>query len=387
MTAMHPEPAILALYAAGRLREEGMARLEEHLLDCPVCLAVLEKLPEDTTVRLLRETRFRIVDSSVESPSREPARERVPDPVLELGAPQPSAPLDDNPRLPIKPTRGADGHEPQAAAEQVRYRVERLLGRGGMGRAYLAHDQLEGTRVVLKLLREDLVPHQRVVERFRREATAAAHLKHPNIVQVRGIEQLGRWPAIVMEYIQGKDLSRLVRQRGPIPVSAACTFVHQTAIGLQYSFEQGMVHRDIKPSNLMVSFDGTVKILDFGLAKMQSELHTDPGLTTTGAFLGTVDFMSPEQADDPRVADIRSDIYSLGCTFHYLLSGGPPFQGSMLEVLDAHQSMDAPLVNALRPDVPDELARLVAGMMAKDPAQRPQTPDEVAFALAPLLTD
>jgi serine/threonine protein kinase len=252
-----------------------------------------------------------------------------------------------------------------------------------MGLAYLADDQLEGSRVVVKFLREDLLHHPRLVERFRREATAAARLKHPNIVEARGAEQFGRWPAIVMEYIQGTDLARLVRQKGPVPAFVACALIQQAALGLQYSSEQGMVHRDIKPSNLMVNRDGRVKILDFGLAKMQSELHTDPGLTSTGAFLGTVDFMSPEQADDPRLADIRSDIYSLGCTLHYLLSGGPPFQGTTLEVLDAHQSVVAPLVNELRPEVPAELGVLVARMMAKDPAQRSQTPGEVARALGP----
>jgi eukaryotic-like serine/threonine-protein kinase len=146
-----------------------------------------------------------------------------------------------------------------------------------------------------------------------------------------------------------------------------------------------MVHRDIKPSNLMVTADGRVKILDFGLAKMNSELGTDPGLTSTGAFLGTVDYMAPEQADDPRLADIRAHVYSLGCTFYFLLSGAAPFQGTTLEVLGAHHLAEAPPLRERRAEVPAELGAVVTGMMAKDPAHRPQTPGEVALALVPYL--
>jgi serine/threonine protein kinase len=382
---VHPDPDILALYVAGRLKEEGMARMEEHLGDCPVCLAIIEQIPEDSMVRLLRETRFQIVDSSSED-REQSAQVQDVGPLIEIEEKPHSFPGDGQPPHWFKPSEGeAVAQAPHVTTEHPRYRARSLLARGGMGLAYLADDQLEGSRVVVKFLREDLLHHPRLVERFRREATAAARLKHPNIVDVRGAEQFGRWPAIVMEYIRGTDFARLVRQKGPVPFSVACALIRQAALGLQYSFEQGMVHRDIKPSNLMVTREGTVKILDFGLAKMQSELHADPGLTSTGAFLGTVDFMAPEQADDPRVADIRSDLYSLGCTLHYLLSGDPPFQGTTLEVLDAHQSAVAPLVSELRPEVPVELAVLVAKMMAKDPAQRLQTPGEVDRALGPFM--
>ena len=155
--------------------------------------------------------------------------------------------------------------------------------------------------------------------------------------------------------------------------------------GLQYSFERETVHCDIKPSNLMIRVDGTVKVLDFGLAKMQSELCTDPVLTSTGAFLGSVDYMSPEQADDPRRADIRADIYSLGCTFHHLLSGAPPFHGTIFQILEAHRSLEPPPLNERRPEVPARLAAVVCKMMAKEPAGRFQTPEEVAGALVPFL--
>ncbi len=188
-----------------------------------------------------------------------------------------------------------------------------------------------------------------------------------------------------MEFIQGTDLDRLVEQKGPLPVSVACELIRQAALGLEYSFEQGMVHRDIKPSNLMVTTSGTVKILDFGIAKMHSELATDPGLTSTGALLGSVNYMAPEQADEPRRADIRADIYSLGCTFYHLLSGRPPFEGGPVDVLLAHKSVEAVPLNQIRPEVPPDVAALVARMMAKNPAQRFQTPGEVAQALVTLL--
>jgi serine/threonine protein kinase len=168
-------------------------------------------------------------------------------------------------------------------------------------------------------------------------------------------------------------------------VRVGCELIRQAALGLQHAFERGMVHRDIKPSNLMVGVDGTVKILDFGLARMQSELSVDAGPTSTGAFLGSLDYMAPEQADDPRLADIRADIYSLGCTLYHLLSGAPPFHGTTFEVLEAHRSQTATPLHTRRPEVPAELAAVLARMMAKEPGRRLQTPVAVARALMPFL--
>jgi serine/threonine protein kinase len=252
-----------------------------------------------------------------------------------------------------------------------------------MGLIYLAHDRQENRQVVLKFLREDLLDQPRLVERFRREAAAATLLKHPNIVEVYGVEPFGRWPALVMEYVHGTDLARLIEKAGKVPVRVGCELIRRAALGLQYSFEQGMVHRDIKPSNLMVGADGTVKILDFGLAKMQSEMSEDACRTSTGAFLGSVDYIAPEQLDDPRLADIRADIYSLGCTLYHLLSGSPPFHGTALEVLEAHRSLEPTPLTGMRPELSSELAVLVGRMMAKNPGRRFQTPAEVARRLVP----
>jgi serine/threonine protein kinase len=258
-----------------------------------------------------------------------------------------------------------------------------MLGGGEVGLVYLADDLQENRAVVLKFLREDLLDQPRLVERFRREAAAATRLKHRNIVEAYGTEPFGRWPALVMEHVRGTDLARLIEKAGAVPVHVGCELIRQAAIGLQYSFEQGLVHRDIKPSNLIVSAQGTVKILDFGLARMQSELSVDAGPTSTGAFLGSVDYIAPEQLDDPRLADVRADIYSLGCTLYHLLSGAPPFQGTTFEVLEAHRSREAAPLTEGRPEMSSELAVLVARMMAKKPGRRFQTPAEVARRLTP----
>jgi WD40 repeat protein len=377
----HPDAAILALFASGRLRSSEMKRLGEHLAECSVCLEVLEQLPEDPMVGMLRN----LGDWSDGSPAEPGAgeyREERPGRFNGVAPHPPEVPGDPGW---MRPVEEDDEQVTPGPIANPRYELKTLLGSGGMGLIYLAHDHQENRAVVLKFLRESLLDRPRLVERFRREAAAATLLKHPNIVEAYGAEPFGRWPALVMEYIRGTDLASLIERTGPVPVRVGCELIRQAAMGLQYSFERGMVHRDIKPSNLMVSTDGTVKILDFGLAKLQSELSIDAGLTSTGAFLGSVDYMAPEQADDPRLADIRADIYSLGCTFYHLLSGGPPFQGTTLEVLGAHRSLKAPPLNERRPEVSPELAVLVAGMMAREPGRRFQTPGQVAMALMTFL--
>ena len=185
----------------------------------------------------------------------------------------------------------------------------------------------------------------------------------------------------------GEDLAKMVKSRGPLPVVHACYFIYQAALGLQHAHERGMVHRDIKPANLIFAAEGkkgVVKVLDFGLAKVTSEGQADSGLTREGQMLGTPDYIAPEQIRDAQSADIRADIYSLGCTLYYLLTGGPPFRGDHLwDLYQAHFSMDAGPLNLVRPEVPVELAAVVAKMMAKEPGRRFQTPGEVAQALTP----
>jgi serine/threonine protein kinase len=181
-----------------------------------------------------------------------------------------------------------------------------------------------------------------------------------------------------MEYVEGLDLARRVKANGPLPVGDACHFVHQAALGLQHAHEQGLVHRDIKPGNLMLTWIGgraTVKLLDFGLAKASRSQPVDDAITSVGQAIGTPDYMAPEQIRNAPNVDIRADIYSLGGTLYYLLTGSPPFRAQCLyEIYQGHLSREAEPLNRVRPDVPAELAAIVAKMMAKDPAARFQTP-------------
>ena len=244
-----------------------------------------------------------------------------------------------------------------------------------------------GRLEVLKVVGGHLVERPGVLDRFLREIQSAAKLHHPNIVTAYSAIRLGESLVLAMEYVEGLDLAKMVKTKGPLPVAHACYFIHQAALGLQHAHERGMVHRDIKPANLILAREGKkaiVKVLDFGLAKVTSEGQADSGLTREGQMLGTPDYIAPEQIRDAQSADIRADIYSLGCTLYYLLTGGPPFRGEHLwDVYQAHFSMDAGPLNLVRPEVPVELAAVVAKMMAKEPDRRFQTPGEVGRALMP----
>jgi serine/threonine protein kinase/formylglycine-generating enzyme required for sulfatase activity len=258
-----------------------------------------------------------------------------------------------------------------------------------MGVVYLARNKLMDRLEVLKVLSKEMLAKQGRAERFLREIQSAAKLHHPNVVAAHMAFQMGELLVFAMEYVEGDDLAKLVRARGPLPVVNACYFAYQAAQGLQHAHERGMIHRDIKPGNLILSREGkkaVVKILDFGLAKVTSERGLDRTLTQEGQMLGTPDYIAPEQTLDAQKADIRADIYSLGCTLYHLLTGNTPFSGSSLfAVLQAHHSVEATPLNLVRPEVSVELAAVVAKMMAKDPNRRYQTPAEVVQALKPFL--
>ena len=279
---------------------------------------------------------------------------------------------------------------PPELAENPQYEILRELGHGGMGVVYLAKNKLMDRLEVLKVINKALLDRPGAVERFLREIRAAAKLSHLNVVAAYSALQLGDLLVFAMEYIEGQDLAAVVKENGPLPVPHACFYVQQAAQGLQHAFEKKMVHRDIKPQNLMLARDGrkhVVKVLDFGLAKVMREKTEDTGLTGEGKMLGTPDYMAPEQTLDATSADIRADIYSLGCTLYFLLSGEPPFKGRQVcaMIYAAHQSPEAPPLNLARPEVPEELAAVVRKMMAKDRGQRYQTPLEVVQALRPFV--
>jgi serine/threonine protein kinase len=268
------------------------------------------------------------------------------------------------------------------------YRILERLGEGGMGQVFKARHNALGRVVALKVIRKDRLGNAEAVKRFRREMQMAGQLSHPNVVNAFDADSINGTHFFAMEFVDGTDLARLVRQKGPLACHRACECIRQAALGLQHAHEKSMVHRDIKPSNLFVSKAPggvTIKILDMGLARFQaSEQEESTMLSQDGHVIGTPEFMAPEQAKSSSTVDHRADIYSLGCTFYYLLAGKPPFTGgSNIEKLLKHQMDPPPAIEKLRSDVPEGVRLLLQQMLAKKPDERVQTAGTVAAALEP----
>ena len=264
------------------------------------------------------------------------------------------------------------------------YVLMERLGEGGMGQVFKARNWKLGRVVALKLIRKERLDNPDAVRRFHREIRAAAQLEHPNIVRAFDADEVNGTHLLVMEYVQGTDLARLVRERGPLPVDQACECCRQAALGLQHAHERGLVHRDIKPHNLLLTAGGVVKILDMGLARLNrtNDDEASGTMTREGAVMGTLDYISPEQAMDSHDVDIRADLYSLGCTLYFLLAGRPPFPGGeALQKLLKHRLEEPAPVEQLRPDARPAVAAVVRKLMAKRPEDRFQTPAEAAEAL------
>ncbi|HVS37053.1 MAG TPA: protein kinase [Gemmataceae bacterium] len=262
------------------------------------------------------------------------------------------------------------------------------LGQGGMGEVYKARQIHLNRLAALKVVHPDHANRPELVGRFRREMEAVARLAHPNVVGAHDAGEVGDGCYLAMEYVEGHDLARLLAHHGRLPAAIACAYVWQAAQGLQHAHERGLVHRDVKPSNLIVtSPGGVVKLLDLGLARLRKPLEsgeTTSGLTRIGSMMGTADYMAPEQAVDSHAADIRADIYSLGCTLYHLLAGQPPYPGGSLAAkLIRHQQDQPTPIERLCSDVAPGLAAVVRRMMARRPQDRYQTPQQAAVALAP----
>ena len=300
----------------------------------------------------------------------------------------PLAPADtgDGAHAPVAP-----GAVPPELVDHPRYRVVALIGQGGMGAVYKAEHRLMERTVALKVITPALIGDPTAVQRFRQEVKAAARLHHPNIVTSYDADQAGSLHFLVMEYVEGRSLAEYTQEKGPLPIPEACEYARQTALGLQHAHEHGLVHRDVKPHNLMRTPQGEIKILDFGLARLGLTVDPRPeppatagasateSLTAAGAVMGTADYMAPEQASDSHQADIRADIYSLGCTLYLLLTGSVPFPGgSLLDKVNRHAAEPPPDPARLRRDAPAGLAAVVRKMTAKNPADRYQAPGEVA---------
>lgn len=355
VAATHPERDTLLAFANGCLPESAQAEVETHVAGCDTCCAILATADADSLVQLARQ-------AADEAPSRNPR-------AASTITPQPDI--------------------PQPLRDHPRYRILSKLGEGGMGVVYKAEHRMMGRVVAVKVLNARTTAAAGSVDRFRREVRVASKLDHPNIVTAFDADDAGDLLFLVMEYIDGISLDKLVGKRGPLPIAMACQFARQTALALQHAHEKGMVHRDIKPHNLMVTRKGQLKVLDFGLARaVQSEgmtsSQTAAGMTSPELVVGTPDFLAPEQARNSTTVDIRADIYSLGCTLFFLLTGQTPFPGGHpFEKMIAHVQEPVPDSSVFRPEIPPALAMIVGQLMAKKAEDRPQTPLEVANTLAP----
>jgi serine/threonine protein kinase len=266
------------------------------------------------------------------------------------------------------------------------YKILQPLGKGGMGMVFLGEHLSLKRKVAIKVLPSDKAKDNLSFERFQREARAVAALDHPNIVRLHDISQGAGVHFLAMEYIEGTDLQSYLAQVGPLNFVQAAQYIAQTAAGLQHAHEKGFVHRDIKPANLMVTKEGTIKILDMGLARSYAREEDDltGQLGEDAEIAGTVDYSSPEHVLGLLV-DERSDIYSLGVTLFTLVVGHPPFRGSPTQKLAQHQMVTPPRLNKLKTVVPEALSDVVAKMMAKKPSERYQSMSDVIDALAPWL--
>ncbi|MBL7044638.1 MAG: protein kinase, partial [Pirellulaceae bacterium] len=380
-----PTSRELTALLQGQIAEDQVGPLAVHLDSCDDCRALIDTIGDsgDTLASALarpapqneyaEESAFARAESLIRAVGREPSF---------AGAPGNEA---------------ADEDISQVLGTIGQYELAAKLGEGGMGTVYKAlHTKLEKI-VALKVLPADRMKDTNAVERFEREMRAVGKLDHPNIVRAMDAGEAAEMHYLVMEYVDGLDLSALVRRVGPLQAADACEIARQAAIGLQEAHEHNMVHRDIKPSNLMLANVGrgnqppVVKVLDLGLALLDESKAERRELTSTGQMMGTLDYMAPEQGGDSHEVDIRADIYSLGATLYKLLCGEAPFSSERyntpIKLLTALATADIPSIATKRDDLPGGLVSIVDRMLAKQPSDRFATPQELAAALAPFAHD
>jgi len=268
-----------------------------------------------------------------------------------------------------------------------KYEILVHIATGGMSKVYKAHDLVLDRIVTLKVLTIDLAVKPGALERFRREARHAARLSHKNVVSLYEFGEENGVHYLAMEYAEGVDLYEYIERKGHLPPEEARRILVQAAKALNHAYQNDIVHRDIKPSNFLLTAENgrlRVKLTDLGLARTITE-EEDYRVTRAGSTVGTIDYLSPEQARDSASADTRSDIYSLGCTFYHMLAGKPPFaEGGLGERIYKHQSADPPDVRQYNPEVSDEMWELLLKMLAKEPEDRQQDPEELLSELKAL---
>ncbi len=263
-----------------------------------------------------------------------------------------------------------------------KYKLLDHLGTGGMSAVYMAEHVNMQRRVAIKVLPQHRINDSSYLARFYREARAAAALDHPNIVHAYDVDNQGDTHYLVMEFVQGLDLQQMVKRQGVLSYEAAADYIRQSAEGLAHAHRVGLIHRDVKPANLLVDPQGTVKVLDLGLARFADESQGSLTIAHDENVLGTADYLAPEQALNSHNVDTRADIYSLGCTLYFVLTGHPPFpDGTLPQRLMKHQTEEPASILKDRPDAPPELVTICRKMMSKSPDDRYQTATEASQAL------
>lgn len=344
-----PDDKTLKLLIAGRLTHQQVERAEIHIETCPTCSERLAELETGADIPILDDIRAAHWNGSE------------------------SGTIGDNGTM-----------SPDIPRSIGHYNVIGVLGAGGMGSVYLAENPHIDSKVAVKVVKSSRRIHQSSLDRFSREMKTVGKLRHPNIVQALDGGVVDDQPYLVMEYLEGCDLSRYVKEHGRLSVKQACDIIRQVATGLDYAHQLGYVHRDIKPSNLWITPEGIVKILDFGLVRVLEQKKDERG-TAPEEILGSPDYISPEQIFDSQNADKRSDIYSLGCTFYYLLTGEPPFDKethpTVGDKFNAHIKEPFPPLNPCRKDISKTIEQLLRQMVAKQPEHRPQSAATIAHTL------
>jgi serine/threonine protein kinase len=370
----------LKKFALGHLDEARSNAIAAHLSNCPQCEETMVGFDDtdDSMLAGVREAAAGDLSEAADSPAE----------AVLVCIPNPWGEPDDN-------------RKPASTGEWVRdYELLEPLGRGGMGTVYKAvHTRLQRP-VAIKLLPSRRLRDPDAVARFEREMRAIGRLDHPAIVRATDAGEADGTHFLVMDYVEGIDLSQLMKVTGPMDVASACEVIRQIAIALQYAHDQGLIHRDVKPSNLMVeavvqerqgSFTCEnavlVKLLDLGLALFGAASEAVDELTTVGQLMGTLDYMAPEQADNSHNVDARADVYSLGATMFKLLTGTAPYETSQrrtpLQKMKALATIDAPSIKTRQPALQDDVVSIVDRMLVRDPASRFQTAAEVALAVTP----
>ncbi|HEX3314703.1 MAG TPA: protein kinase, partial [Gemmataceae bacterium] len=346
-----PERERLEGYLLGTLDAGTNDAVDEHLDRCTVCLSAVETLEASANAVFSSLRNGPVRAAEFEGPAFRDLVEKV----KSLGGPETSA------------------NQPIAAGTVLgSYVVGAPIAAGGMGRVHKAEHRLMKRVVALKVLPPELFRAPQARARFRREVQAAARLTSPNIVAAFDAGESDGRDYLVMEYVEGRTLAERVKADGPFDLCRALDCILQTARGLEHAHAAGIIHRDIKPANLILTGAGQVKILDMGLARIQQPEDGARDLTSAHVVMGTASYMAPEQAIDTRQADERADIYSLGCTLFFLLTGHPPYESeTSMGTLLAHRERPIPSLRAMRPDCPAAVDALFRKLVAKDPAERP----------------